>query len=267
MEACAENNLPLIVLDRPNPIGGNYVDGPVTNKEYFSFAGITKIPITYGMTTGEIAGLFKDEINKKFSSMLNLTVIKMQNWEREMYFDECGLPWVPTSPNIPNLETAIVYPGVCFLEGTNISEGRGTNSPFLTLGAPFINSSDLINSLESQNIPGIKFNPIKFTPVHLTGKAENPKYENQECRGIKLEVTERKKFESVKFGIRLLYSLHKLYPEKFKFNSNNYIDLLFGDSYLREMILDENTPNEIISRWKVDLTQFKKLRQKYLLYN
>jgi uncharacterized protein YbbC (DUF1343 family) len=265
LQSAAENNLPVIVLDRPNPITGIRVGGPVLDLNYRSFIGIVPIPVLHGMTIGELAELFVKENFINTSSKPELIVIKMKGWKRNYFWDDLGREWIPTSPNIPNFETSLIYPGTAFLEGTNISEGRGTDNPFLTIGAPFINSEKLINKLNSLQIAGIDFSPSSFTPVNIKGKAVHPKYEGIKCYGIKFKLTDKKKFNAVEFGVYLIYSLLKLYPDNFKFK-DNYFDKLAGNDKLRKDLLADKNPSEIISNWEIELEKFKSIRKKYLLY-
>jgi uncharacterized protein YbbC (DUF1343 family) len=210
LESAGENNVPVIILDRPNPIGGNYVDGPVLDENYKSFVGIAPVPITHGMTIGELAKYFVGEKLVANSDKVKLNVIKCKNWEREIP-NQFYSKWNSPSPNINSLETAIVYPGLCLIEGTNISEGRGTKFPFLQFGAPFINSEDVISKLNLLKIEGAELQPVTFIPKDISGMATNPKFKGQTCNGIKIKVTDPQKFESVKFGVKLLYVLNKLY--------------------------------------------------------
>ncbi len=265
LQSAAENNIPIIVLDRPNPIGGIYIDGPILKDELSSFVGIAPIPIVYAMTIGELANYFVGEnlIGKDLKP--DLTIIKLKNWKLEYYFDDCKLQWINPSPNIKNLETAFIYPGTCLIEGTNISEGRGTENPFLTIGAPFVNSSELIKEMNKLNIDGLELLPVKFSPKEIEGVASNTKYMNELCNGIFIKITEHQKLQSVKFGIKLIYALHKLYPAEFKFNGNTF-DKLSGDKKIREMIVEGYNPDEIIKSWESELKVFEKIRNKYLLY-
>ena len=265
MEAAAEQNLEFIVLDRPNPISGAKVEGPVLNPVYKSFVGIAQIPIRYGLTVGELALLFKKYIKNKLDRPVNLKIVKLKNWDRNSYFDQLGLPWIKPSPNIVNIEAEIVYPGMCLLEGTNVSEGRGTFEPFLKIGAPFINSNLLIIELKNLNINGIEFYPASFTPKTIPGMTYHPKFENQKCFGIKIVVTNRKIFNSVQFGIHLLYALKKLYPAKFKINTSR-LNRLFGDNYLTEMLNSGKNSYEIIARWQSGLENFLNFRKRFLIY-
>ncbi len=265
LQAAAENNLPILVLDRPNPIGGVYVDGPVIKSNLFSFVGVAPLPIVHGMTIGELAVYFNEENLLGNNLKAKLTVIKILNWNRNKFLDATNIKFVKPSPNIPDLQTAVVYPGTCLLEGTNISEGRGTYSPFLSIGAPFINSEDLILELKNKNITGVEVSPVSFVPVSINGMAEHPKYENKNCNGIKINVTDRKLFESVKFGVSLLTAIHKLYPDKFKFHNSTF-DRLAGDKKIREMILAGYDEIDIFNSWQIELENFKSIRNKYLLY-
>jgi uncharacterized protein YbbC (DUF1343 family) len=265
LQAAAENNIPIIVLDRPDPITGVNVDGPVLDEEFSSFVGIAPIPIQYGMTPGELATMFNERgmIGKNLKA--KLTVIKMKYWERGLYYDMCKIYWMRPSPNIFYIVTAIIYPGTCLLEGTNISEGRGTSYPYQLIGAPFINSKELAKELNKLKISGIEVTPRDFTPKDISNIVINPKYKDQLCHGVKITVSNRYKFDAVKLGIKLIYVLHKLYPKEFKFNAEKF-DRLAGNKVIREQILLKNTPDKIISAWQKDLNKFKELRKKYLLY-
>jgi uncharacterized protein YbbC (DUF1343 family) len=264
LEAAGENNIPVIILDRPNPIGGNYVDGPVLDIKYQSFVGIAQIPITHGMTVGELANYFVGE--KLISSWKNISlkVIQSKNWEREIpnhFFSK----WNSPSPNINSLETALVYPGTCLIEGTNISEGRGTRYPFLQIGAPFFNSEDIIAKLNLLKVEGAEIQPFTFIPEDIEGMATNPKFEGKTCYGIKIKITDPDKFESVKLGVKLLYVLTKLYGSKINFNESSF-DKLAGSDTLRQQLKNQMLPDKIFATWQKELTKFNKKRNQYLLY-
>ncbi|MCX6149835.1 MAG: DUF1343 domain-containing protein [Ignavibacteriales bacterium] len=265
IQAAAENNIPVIVLDRPNPIGGLNVDGPILKQELTSFVGIAPIPIMHGMTVGELATMFNESgmIGKDLKA--NLTVIKMKSWERGLYFDKCNIHWLRPSPNIYYIVTAIIYPGTCLIEGTNASEGRGTEAPFQIIGAPYINSDTLYKAINNLKLKGVKFVATDFTPVEIANVASSPKYKGQLCHGIKINVTNRYNFNPVEFGISLISTLYNLYPKDFKFTASRF-DKLSGDKSIREQIIAGKTPEEIISSWQKELNKFKDLRKKYLLY-
>lgn len=265
IQAAAENNIPIIILDRPNPIGGIYVEGPIRKDDVNSFVGIAPIPIAHGMTIGELAKMFAGEKWIGKDLRLDLKIIQLNNWRKKNYFDDYNLPWVSPSPNISDLQTALVYPGTCLVEGINVSEGRGTNAPFLTIGAPYISSDKLISEINKLNLKGVNLSSIKFTPEDIKGKASNPKYKGIECNGISIQIKDRKKFDAVKFGISLVYAINKLYPNDLKFRDG--FDLLVGDKKIKEMILKGENPDAITRYWSNELSKFKNLRKKYLLYN
>ncbi len=265
LQATAENNIKVIVLDRPNPLSGKGVEGPVLNNDYNSFFGIAPIPILHGMTIGELAMLFISENYITAFSPPDVEIIKMKRWERNNYWDDLKLTWLPTSPNIPTFETALVYPGTCLIEGTNISEGRGTENPFLTIGAPFINPDNLISELKVDESSGIILFPTEFIPVEIKGKTVNPKFNGKKCYGINIKVTDKTKFGAIGFGLKLVYTLHKLYPDKFEFRENHF-DLLTGTNKIRLSIEKGGSPHLIKKLWQEDLNNFKKIRNKYLLY-
>lgn len=265
IEAAAENKLNLIVLDRPNPIGGNRISGPVLKTELRSFIGIAEIPIVYGMTIGELALMFNEIIYSEKKIKADLKIIEMQNWERRYYYDDCSLDWINPSPNMISAETAIVYPGICLLEGTNISEGRGTDTPFQIFGAPFIDNAQLITELANQKITGAEFIPAEFTPSDLHGMASNPKYENTLCRGVKIKITDKNLFEPVECGIKILCALQKLFPGEFKIESSHF-DKLTGDPDIRNWIISGIPAEEIIGQWNEELNKFTSERNKFLIY-
>jgi len=264
MQACAEQNKKLYVLDRPNPLGGEYIAGPIIKKELESFVGIAPIPIAHGMTIGELAMMFNDGLLPN-GLKANLEVIPMSGWKRSMMFEQTGLKWIPPSPNLPHTESAYIYPGTCFLEGTNISEGRGTESPFLTFGAPFINTVDLLALLKEYGTPGITFEEVEFTPQDIPGKASNPKFRGKKCFGLKASVKNPSVSNPVYFGAKLILALHKLYPDKFKFKDLTF-DRLWGDKLIRQMMIAGKVPVDIRNYWQEDFNKFKEQRKKYLLY-
>ncbi len=265
MEAAAEQGIPFVVLDRPNPIRGDRVEGPVREDSLKSFVGLHPIPIVHGMTVGELAKMFNEEGWLKDGVKVSLSVIPMEPWKREFWYDETGLPWIKPSPNMATMRTAIVYPGACLIEGTNVSEGRGTEHPFECLGAPWIAGEKLAETLNSFGLPGIMFQPIEFIPVDIERVTVDPKYENELCRGIYLNVIDRNAFQPVRTAIYILSSLKKLYPNDFAFRDRRF-DRLAGVSWIREMVDGSTSPEEIVTRWKEDTERFRTLRKKYLIY-
>ncbi|MBK7107282.1 MAG: DUF1343 domain-containing protein [Ignavibacteriae bacterium] len=265
IQAASENNIPILILDRPNPINGINVNGPMLDSNFTSFVGITELPIQHGMTIGELANYFNQPKILKTKIPAELKIIKMKNWKREFYFGDCNLKWINPSPNIPILETAIVYPGLCLIEGINISEGRGTNSPFTLIGSPYINSENVIDEMNKYNSAGVKLKDSNFTPIEIPNMASNPKYKNEKCNGILIKVTNRNIFNPIEFSVKLIHTFHKLYPENFSFRENS-IDRLWGSDNFRKDILSGKTPNEIIESYQSKLNEFKKIRKQFLLY-
>ena len=243
MEAAAEADIPVIVLDRPNPLNGITIEGPVLDINYKSFVGMYPIPIRYLLTIGELAKMIIGE--KWIEHVPKLTVIEMAGWDRTMYYDDTGLSWISPSPNIPDLETAILYPGMCLFEGTNVSEGRGTNYPFQYIGAPWIDSSKIIKAIEGKYIPGVVFEPISFIPISIPGKSLKPKFENEKCYGIKIILIENKIYKSVDTAVQLLKIIQELYPEKFQWN--DFIYKLWGNGMILEY--DEDITKTFANRF------------------
>lgn len=264
MEAAAEQGIPFFVLDRPNPIAGLGVEGPVLQLPYRSFVGIHPIALRHGMTIGELARMFNGE-GWLENGRVQLTVIPMHNWRRQDFFPATGLSWIRPSPNIPRPETALLYPGICLLEATNVSEGRGTQFPFEFIGAPWIKAVELADYLNRQQLPGITIEPIQFTPVDLPDMATNPKFKDQLCQGLKLSVTDPVRFRSVAFGVHLLAALQTLYPDKFVMHEER-MDRLAGTGQLYRDLKQARLPADIIAAGQDELSTFIKMREKYLLY-
>ncbi|MCY9165463.1 DUF1343 domain-containing protein [Bacillus atrophaeus] len=255
MEAAKENGIPFIVLDRPNPQGGQQVEGPVLEPGYSSFVGLYPIPLKHGMTIGELALLF----NKEFKINADLTVVKMKRWKRKMNFDDTGLPFVLPSPNIPTIDSTFVYPATGLIEGTNVSEGRGTTKPFEFIGAPYMKSTQLEEKLNSFGLPGVTFRAASYIPTFS-------KHQGKLCHGVQMYVTDRKKFEAVKTGLSLIKTIHDLYPDDFEFLATGSFDKLIGNGWVRTKIEEGAGIQEITDAYQKPLKEFKKLRKKYLIY-
>lgn len=260
MEAAAENDIEFIVLDRPNPLGGHKVEGPVLDPEYASFVGNYPIPLRHGMTVGELATLF----NEEFDIHADLTVVKMEKWKRNMYYDDTNLEWVLPSPNMPTLDTAIVYPGAALIEGTNVSEGRGTTKPFELIGAPFVNSKDFAAALNDLNLPGVTFRAASFTPT-------TSKHSGTLSHGVQIHIQNEKAYKPIETGLHIVKTLHDMYPDDFAFRAENsagisFFDNLIGNGWIREAIENGDSVKKMEKRWKHELTEFEKVRKGYLLY-
>ncbi len=237
MEAAKENDIPFIVLDRPNPQGGESVDGPVLEPEFSSFVGLYPIPLKHGMTVGELATLF----NKEFKIGADLKVIKMKGWKRDMDYDDTGLPFVLPSPNMPTVSTTFVYPATGLIEGTNVSEGRGTTKPFELIGAPYINSDELAGKLNALRLPGVKFRAASFTPTFS-------KHAGKLSHGVEIYITDREEFKAVPTGLHIIKTIQDLYPGDFEFLAANNFNLLIGNGWVMSRIKEGSTVNEIYER-------------------
>ena len=248
MEACAENNIPFYVLDRPNPLSGK-IEGPVLSKEYSSFVGMHEIPIRHGMTIGELAYQINESNWLKNGIKADLNVIKMQGWNRQMYFSDTKLDWISPSPNIPDNNSAILYSGLCLLEATNLSEGRGTKHPFQIIGSPWLNAKKVINLLNAKKIEGAEFSEISFIPKSIKGKSINPKYLGEHCKGIKISIIDKKKINPIEIALYILDEVHKEHPNNFKITSSDFFDKLYGSNKLRKHIESNNDINILIDNW------------------
>jgi uncharacterized protein YbbC (DUF1343 family) len=256
MEACAEAGLDFIVLDRPNPITGAIMEGPVLEyPEFSSFVGIYPVPLRFGLTIGELALLYNDRFLKKKA---RLTVIPMEGYKRDLWFDQTGLPWVAPSPNIPTLETASVYPGQVFFEGTNVSEGRGTTRPFEYFGAPWIDGHALAAALNDLKAAGVIFREQWFTPTFS-------KFKGELCGGCQIHVIDRNAYRPLETTLRIIAVLRKLYPTNFQFH-NSYFDKIMGTASVRVALEKGTDAKSIAEGWKMGLASFEEMRKPYLLY-
>ncbi|MBC7320837.1 DUF1343 domain-containing protein [bacterium] len=259
MESAKENGIDFIVLDRPNPLGGMYVDGPILEPEFSSFVGLYPIPNIYGMTVGELALLF----NNEFRISAKLMVIPMDGWKRSMRFDETGLYWVISSPNIPDFETVLLYPCTGPIGDTYLSVGVGTTKPFHFVGAPYINPNRLIEELLKRKIKGVAFRPAYFIPRYS-------KFQNEVCKGIEIFITNRDNFNPLETCLNILDIMYKLYRKDFNWgdrsNGKYLFDLSMGTDKVRKYIEAGIDPQEIMKIWKKDLERFMMIRSKYLIY-
>lgn len=265
-EAAAEEGIPFVVLDRPNPITGDYVDGPV-GKPLEPKTDVGIIPITHGMTVGELARMYNGEREEKGLTPAELTVVPLENYKRDQWYDETGLPWIKPSPNMLTLQTAGVYPATCLIEGTNYSEARGTLYPFERFGAPWVDGEKLAQKLNSYDLEGVIFEPVRFVPDSIVDGIEiyPPKFLGKKVNGVEMIVTNRNNFKSAEAGIYILHALKELYPEKLEWRKGR-IDGLLGTSEVREALNLGVDPEKIIEKWENDLVTFRKKRQKHLLY-
>jgi len=264
MEAARECGKRFIVLDRPNPIGGLQIEGNLLEPDFQSFVGMFPIPMRHGMTIGELALMF----NREFGIVCKLEVVKMEGWRRSMFYEDTRLSWVMPSPNIPTVDTAVVYPGSVMFEGTNISEGRGTTRPFEIIGAAYIEPDELIEELRKDNLPGVVFRPLHFQPTFH-------KFEGELCGGIQIHAIDRNAFKPVITGAAVISAIRRLYPDGFEWKQPPYeyvydklpFDVINGSSRLREQIEAGRPVAEIEESWRDGLREFGGRRETYLLYD
>ena len=233
METAGILKIPVIILDRPNPIRGDMIEGPMLDMDFQTFVGYYPIPIRYGGTVGELAQKIIE--NKWVSPLPSLEVIKMEGWKNNLWFDETDLPWIKPSPNIPDLETAIIYPGMCIIEGTNLSEGRGTQSPFKQIGAPWVDGKLLSQKLNKYKLPGVVFKPVFFTPISIPGMSTYPKFQDEKCSGVEIVIIDRNNYNSVNTGIVSLFTLYSMYSKNITFKEKHLNRLWGSDQLLKEI--------------------------------
>lgn len=262
IEACADAGKTLIVLDRPNPLGGLSCEGGRLVPGFESFVGIAPVPIRTGLTIGEFALYMNSRLDRK----CDLKVVRLQGWRRSMEFDETGLPWMVPSPNIPTTDTCRVYPGTCLFEGTTVSEGRGTTKPFELIGAPWLDGGMLAREMKGLRLPGVHFQPVYFTPTFSKHKGEL-------CSGVQLYVTDKQSFRSVETGLRLVHMASRLAPDQFawippfKEGRKHFIDYLTGSDLVRTKLQNEAELERIIELWNKEADDWRREREPYLLYD
>ena len=258
MESAAKSNIKVLVLDRPNPLTGNKIEGPTLDLKYQTFVGYYPIPTRYGLTVGELALMINNE--KWIEYQPELEVVKMRGWTKDLWYDETKLPWTKPSPNIPDLNTAIIYPGVCLLEATNVSEGRGTQKPFKKFGAPWINKQEISQELNNLNLPGVVFKPITFIPTPIKGMSNNPKYKNQVCHGAEIILTDRDKFLSVTTGMNIIKIINEKYPSKLKIKDSG-MNRLWGNAEFLNQLQTKD-----INQFSIPIQNYNQIAKKYFLY-
>lgn len=263
MRAAGRHGVRVIVCDRPNPVGGDEIEGNLLQPAWTSFVGQFPIPLRHGMTIGELARLFNDE----FKIGAAVDVVQLGGWRRSMYFDETGLPWVIPSPNLPTLDSAIVYPGAVLFEGTTLSEGRGTTRPFELVGAPWIDGDRLADAMNARRLPGVHFRPVFFEPTFQ-------KHARQTCGGCQIHVVDRRAFRPVRTTVELMAEFRREEPSRFAWREPPYeyehekqpIDILYGSDRLRRTVESGTGVEALVTSWKKDEEAFRRTREQYLLY-
>ena len=266
MQSAAEANIPFMVLDRPNPLSGTYVSGFLLEPPLQSFVGQYSIPVTHGLTVGELAQMIQAEALLPGLDSLDVRVMRMQGWTRDMQWPDTGRPWVPTSPNIPRFETALVYPGTCFFESTSGSEGRGTLNPFLQVGTAEVNGGDIAEILNQKLLPGVLFEGLEFTPAPIGSMESAPKLDGQTIHGLAIKIIDRQIYQPVETGIHILHAYYHTVENMDAFLTRpEWLAKLSGTSTLVDM-LKTKTPEEIIASWQSDINQFIQTSEAYYLY-
>lgn len=263
LQSAKENGKKIIILDRPNPLGGLQIEGNVLDDDYRSFVGLYNIPMRHGLTLGELALFF----NTEYNIGANLEIIKASGWQRDMYFDDGDYPWVSPSPNMPTVDSAVNYPGQVIWEGAMVSEGRGTTLPFSYFGAPYWNHDEIMDYLDPQSLEGCVLRPVVFEPMF-------GKWQGQSCTGFQLHVTDRENHNSYRTGIALLQAAMLVYPEKFEYKQPPYeyeykklpMDLILGSRELREKLEQGYNIMELEESWQDELKLYDTKRKKYFLY-
>ncbi len=264
MRACARSGVHVVVLDRPNPLGGAMVEGNVADPTFASFVGLYPLAIRHGLTIGEIARY----LNERHGIGCRLTVVPMRGWRRRMLWEDTGLPWVPPSPNMPTLDTARVYPGGCLIEGTNLSEGRGTTRPFEWIGAPYLDGHRYAAALDAMSLPGVRFRPARFIPTFH-------KWAGEVCGGVQIHVTDRRRFRPFRTGIAAIAVARRLAPAEFRWKEPPYefehkrlpIDILFGTDRIRTQIEGGTDLPVIEATWRTALPLYTRRRRAFMIYD
>jgi uncharacterized protein YbbC (DUF1343 family) len=252
LEEAAKAGIPFFVLDRPNPINGVEVEGPLLDPGYFSFVGYMRMPIRHGMTVGELARMYNGEKGLR----ADLRVIEMQGWTRNMWLDSTGLEWVNPSPNIRNLTQAILYPGTCLLESDQVSVGRGTDTPFQIIGAPWFKSREVADYLNGLAIPGVRFMARRFRPTASV-------FKDEDCQGLDIQLIDRDALDSVRMGLELLHATMKFHPGRFDIGG---VMRLLGNDEAAARLKRGETGSAVVRSYASDLDQFRGTREKYLIY-
>ncbi len=262
MAAAASEGSRVVVLDRPNPLGGVRIEGPLLDRRFTSFVGLAPVPVRYGLTLGEVARLGNDRLIPSLAGRpADLEVVPLHGWQRTMWYDQTGLPWIPPSPNMPTLTSAAVYPGICLFEGTNLSEGRGTTLPFELIGAPWLDADLTAQTLNALGLAGVRFRAAHFKPVAS-------KFSSEEVRGVQVHVLDRESFRPFETGVRMLAALRRLSGARFEWREGGAaFDRLAGTDSLRRAIEDGSALDEHLERWRLEAEEFREGASAYHMYH
>ena len=268
MQAAAEAGIPFVVLDRPNPIGDR-AEGAILERRHESFVGLYPVPVTHGLTVGELARMIAAESWLRGLDGLDLRVVELEGYRRAMPWEATGLDWVPPSPNVPDVETARVYPGTALFEGTTASEGRGTRVPFTHVGAAYVDADALAATLNDRALPGVRFEPATFTPVDLPGQATDPKGEGQELGGVRLVVTDPAAFRPLATGVHVVEAVYRQAPPRSRrsFFKADWLAKLSGSTALHRALVRGDDPANIVAGWEAEAAAFATRAERYRLYD
>ena len=269
MQAAAEHDIRFVVLDRINPIGGEKVEGFLLEPGFESFVGLFPIPVTHGMTVGELALMVRGEEMLEGVATLDLHVVEVRGWTRDMLWSDTGQEWIPPSPNIPDFETALIYPGSCYFEATNASEGRGTYEPFLQVGAPWADGERLADILNRRNLPGLRFEPVTFTPESIQGMSSRPKLLGQELQGVRFIIEDPHAVVPMEAGMHLLEVFYSEAPadERPQLFNRARFGRLGGTNRMYDMLVEGASAEDIVGAWQEEVATFLDTRSFYLIYD
>ena len=266
MEAAAERGLEVVVLDRPNPVTGVRQDGFLPDDSaLFRFGSYARVPVQHGLTMGELARMYNGERMLRGGRTAKLHVVPMVGWKRSMWYDETGLPWRKPSPNLLTLNSLLAYVGTCLFESVNVSEGRGTDNPFETIGAPWLDNAGMIKLLEGVGLRGVAFEPVTFTPEQKPYHGRPPELVGERLNGVRLRITDRNAFEPYRVGVAMLWAVHRLHPDRLVWN-DAVLDRLAATTRLKAMIVGGRQPAEIFAAWGAEVEAFRARSEAYKLY-
>ena len=265
-ESASDFEIPVYVIDRPNPIRGDILDGPIPRMEFQSLESYHLFPIRHGLTIGEMSLIINELGWVKDSKRIELNIIPMANWKRDMWFEDTNLPWRNIAPYLINSSSLLAYTGMDLFRGTNLNIGFGTAAPYMVVGSPWISTSYLIQKLMDQNLPGVDFKEIEYRPRGSTYHNRTPKYDNLKCSGIELIILDQDSFNPIATATTILVLINKLFPRQFQWEKNNYIDKLFGSNELRILAAQKKDPDHLPPIWLQDIYKFNEFRQPFLIY-
>jgi len=265
-ESASERRIPVMVLDRPNPLRGDIVDGPIPRTEFQSYESYHLFPIRHGLTLGEASILINEMGWIKDLKRVDLTVVPMSNWDREMWYNETKIPWRHPTPFLRNEESLLAYVGMDLFRGTNMNIGFGTETPYMIVGSPWLGASFLLEKLNDQNLKGVEFKAVNYRPTGSIYHTRIPQYDGQSCSGIQLTITDRDEFNPITTATTLILLMNQLHPLEFQWKADGYIDKLFGSDLLRLLAAQKKSPDYLPSQWVHDVYKFNEFRQPFLIY-